>query len=124
MLAQGWVPVPHTPLQAIAFAMHAPLQTLLPVGHAGRQARPSHVTVPPPVGAWQAVHDVLSFGPQVAMALLSTHLPPHTWKPLLHMRPHVPDTQAAAPLVSVGQLTQAVPQPVASLSGAHRVPQR
>ena len=33
-----------------------------------------------------------------------------------------PLTQAATPLESVGQLVQLVPQPVASLSAAHRVP--
>jgi hypothetical protein len=33
-----------------------------------------------------------------------------------------PPTQAATPLESVGQLTQPVPQPVGSLSAAHRVP--
>src|SRR5581483_3496542 len=34
-----------------------------------------------------------------------------------------PLTQAAAPLESVGQLAQLVPQPVGSLSAAHRVPE-
>ena len=48
--AQLCVPVGHMPLQAIALAMHAPLHNLLPVGHDGTQARPSHVTIPPPPG--------------------------------------------------------------------------
>ena len=82
---------------------------------------PSQVTVPPLVGAWHAVHEVLSLGPQVAMALLLTHLPPHRWKPLRHCTAHAPLTQTAAPFVSVGQLTQLVPHPVGSLSTAHRV---
>ena len=67
---------------------------------------------------------MLSVGPQVATALLSTHFPPHTWKPLLHMRPQTPSVQAGRPFGSVGQVAQLVPQPVASLSGAHRDPQR
>jgi hypothetical protein len=128
MPLQLCVPVGHTPLQAFAFGMHAPAHSLLPVGHAGTHAKPSHVTVPPPVGAWQAVHDVLSLGPQVAGARLSTHLPLHTWNPLLHMRAQVPAAHAAAPFGSVGHITHATPQPVASLSGAQRlvfpVPQR
>ena len=69
------VPVGQVPLQAIALAMQAPLHSLLPLGHAGTHARPSHVTDPPPVGAWHGVHDV---GPQVATSRLLTHLPPHT----------------------------------------------
>lgn len=71
------VPVGQVPLQAIAFAMQAPLHSLLPLGHAGTHASPSQVTVPL-VGGWHAVHDVESFGPQVATALFDTHFPPHT----------------------------------------------
>jgi hypothetical protein len=71
------VPLGQVPLQAIAFAMQAPLHSLLPLGHAGTHASPSQVTVPP-VGGWHAVHDVESFGPQVATALFDTHFPPHT----------------------------------------------
>lgn len=78
MPEQLCVPAGHVPLHAIELGMHAPLQSLLVVGQDDPQARPSHDAVPPPVGAWQAVHDVLSFGPQVARALLSTHLPPQT----------------------------------------------
>src|SRR5215831_10860551 len=100
--------------------MQAPAHSLVPLGHAGTHARPSQVTVPL-VGAWHAVHDVVSLGPQVATALLLTHFPPHRWKPLLHCNAHAPLTQTAAPLVSVGQLTQLVPHPVGSLSAAHRV---
>ena len=40
------------------------------------------------------------------------------------MVPHVPPTQAAAPLGSPGQATQVAPQAVASSSAAHRSPQR
>jgi hypothetical protein len=59
-------------------AMHAPLHSLA-FAHAGTQVRPSHVTDPPvPVGAWQGMQDVLSVGPQVASALLSTHFAPQT----------------------------------------------
>ena len=43
---------------------------------------------------------------------------------MLHFRPHTPTTQAGTPFGSVGQLTQVVPHPVASSSGAQRVPQR
>jgi hypothetical protein len=67
------------------------------------------------------VHDVESFGPQVATALLSTHLPPQMWKPVLHISAHTPLTHAAVPFGSAGQLMQLVPQAVASLSGAQRV---
>lgn len=124
MPEQLCVPVGHVPLHAIALGMHAPLQSLLVEGQDDPQARPSQDAVPPPLGAWQAVHDVLSFGPQVARALLSTHLPPQTWKPPLQPRPQVPETHAADPLGSVGHIAQAAPQPVGSLSGAQRVPQR
>lgn len=124
MPLQLCVPAGQVPLHALAFGMHAPAHSLLPVGQAGTHARPSQVTDPPPVGAWQAVHDVLSLGPQVATALLSTHLPPHTWKPLLHIRPHAPATHAADPFGSVGQITHAGPHPIGSLSGAHRAPHR
>ena len=69
------VPVGQVPLQAIVLAMHVPLHSLLPLGHAGTQPRPSHDTVPPPVGAWHAVHDV---GPQVATSRLLTQVLPQT----------------------------------------------
>lgn len=113
-------PVGQTPLQAFAVGMQAPAHSLVVLVQAGTHASPSQVTVPP-VGAWHAVHDVVSFGPQVATALLLTHLPPQRWKPELHCSAHAPLTQAAAPLVSVGQLTQLVPHPVGSLSAAQRV---
>src|SRR5581483_8725373 len=67
-----------------------------------------------------AVQEVESFGPQVARALLSTHLPPQMWKPLLHCTAQTPLVQTAVPLGSVGQTMQVVPHPVASLSGAQR----
>jgi hypothetical protein len=67
----------HMPLQALVLGMQAPAHTFEPEGQAGMHASPSQVTVPPPVGAWQGEHDVRSLGPQVATALLSTHLPPH-----------------------------------------------
>ena len=74
---QLWVPLPHMPLHAMVLAMQAPLHSFAP-GQAGTQASPSHDTVPPPLGAVHGEHDVLSFGPQVATALLSTHLPEQT----------------------------------------------
>ncbi len=40
------------------------------LGQADTHESPSQVTLPP-VGVWHAVHDVLSFGPHVATALLS-----------------------------------------------------
>jgi hypothetical protein len=50
------------------------------------------------------------------------------WKPVLHFTAHTPLAQVAVPLASVGQVTQVAPQPVGSLSVAHRalapVPQR
>ena len=73
---QLWDPVGQTPLQAFAVGMHAPAHSLVVLVQAGTQASPSQVTVPP-VGAWHAVQDVASFGPQVATALFETHLPPH-----------------------------------------------
>jgi len=76
MPLQLCVPIGQTPSQAFVFGMHAPAHNFMLLGQAGTHASPSHVTVPPPVGAVHAVHDVLSFGPQVATALLSTHLPP------------------------------------------------
>jgi hypothetical protein len=114
------VPVAQTPLQAFALGMQAPAHSLVIAGHAGTHASPSHVTEPPPVGAWHAMHDVESFGPQVANALLSTHLPPQRWKPLVHFTAQAPLAHVAAPLASVGQLRQLVPQPVGSSSAAHR----
>lgn len=38
------------------------------------------------------------------------------------MSAHSPPTHAAVPFVSVGQVRQAAPQPVGSLSAAHRAP--
>jgi hypothetical protein len=69
-------PAGQTPLQAFAVGMHAPAHSLVVLVHAGTQASPSQVTVPP-VGAWHAVQDVESLGPQVATALFETHLPAH-----------------------------------------------
>lgn len=43
-------PAMHMPLHAFAFGMHPPRHSLLPVGQVGTQARPSQVTMPPPVG--------------------------------------------------------------------------
>jgi hypothetical protein len=77
MPAQLCVPGWHIPMHALALGMHVPAHSL-PPGHVGTQAKPSHVTVPPPEGAVQAEQDVRSLGPQVATSLLSTHLPPHT----------------------------------------------
>jgi hypothetical protein len=113
------VPVPHMPLQAFEVGMQLPAQSLVVLVHAGTQASPSQVTLPPP-GATHAEHDVPSLGPQVATAMLSTHLPLHRWKPLLHCTAQTPLTQVAVPLESPGQLTQAAPQPVGSLSPAQR----
>lgn len=109
-----------TPLQALPLGMQAPAHSLAP-GQAGTQASPSQLTVPPPVGAWHGEHEVESFGPQVATALLSTHLPPHTWKPVLHFTAQLPLTQVAVPLASGGQVMQLAPQPVGSSSAAQRV---
>ena len=131
MLSSAWqipeqlcVPLGHIPLHAMVLAMHAPLHSLLVPGQAGTQANPSQLTVPPPLGAWQALHEVLSVGPQVATALLSTHFPLQTVKPLLHISPHTPRTHAGTPFGSVGQLVQLAPQAVASLSAAQPAPQR
>lgn len=113
------VPVPHTPLHAFEVGMQLPAHSLVVLVHAVTQASPSQVTLPPP-GATHAEHDVPSLGPQVATALLSTHLPLHRWNPVLHCTAQTPLTQVAVPLVSPAQVTQAVPQPVASLSAAQR----
>jgi hypothetical protein len=120
MLLQRWVPDGHIPLQGVEIEMQAPAHSLVCGGQLGTHDRPSQVTEPPPVGATQALHEVESFGPQVAIALLSTHLPPQMWKPVLHLTAHTPLEQTAMPLVSVGQETQVVPHPVASSSGAQR----
>jgi hypothetical protein len=73
---QACCPDRQTPLHAFALGMHAPEHSCIPLGHAGWQASPSQVTVPP-VGAVQGAHDESSTGPHVATALLSTHLPAH-----------------------------------------------
>ena len=85
VLVSGWqmplqlcCPDAQTPLQAFAVGMQPPRHSFIPAGHVGWHARPSQVTVPPLVGTWQGMHDASSLGPQVATALLSTHLPPHT----------------------------------------------
>ncbi len=67
----------HIPLQALAFGIHTLAHSFIPVGHAFTQANPLQVTEPPD-GIWQAMHDALSLGPQVATALLSTQLLPQT----------------------------------------------
>jgi hypothetical protein len=69
---QLWVAPEHMPLQAAPESMQTPLQSCLP-GHEAPHARPSHVAMPP-CGTGHAEHDV---GPQFAVSLLLTHLPPH-----------------------------------------------
>lgn len=125
VLVSGWqmplqlcVPVGQGP-HGVFVGIHAPAHTFVPLGHAGWHARPSQVAVPP-IGTSQGIQEVLSFGPHVATALLSTHLPPHWWKPALHMTAHAPLTQTALPLGSVRHTRQLVPQPVGSLSDAQR----
>jgi hypothetical protein len=44
---QSWVPVAHTPEQEALVAMHAPAQSLVPVGQLGTHDVPSQVTAPP-----------------------------------------------------------------------------
>jgi hypothetical protein len=41
------VPAGQLPSQALAISMHAPLQSLLPVGHSLPHFEPSHVALPP-----------------------------------------------------------------------------
>ena len=113
------VPDEHMPMHAFAVGMQAPAHSLVVPVHAGTHASPSQVTEPP-LGAVHAEQDVRSLGPHAVIDLLSTHLPPHRWKPILHCTAQAPLTQVAVPLVSVGQVTQAVPQPVGSLSAAQR----
>jgi hypothetical protein len=68
---QLWVAPMHAMPQALFCATQAPLQIFCPLGQAGTQLTPLQATLPP-VGATQGlVHDV----PQVASALLLTHLP-------------------------------------------------
>jgi hypothetical protein len=104
--------------------MHAPEHSLVVLVHAGWQASPLQLTVPP-VGTWHAEHEV---GPQFAVDVLSTHLPVevagHWWKAFLQLIAQLPLMHAAEPLGSVGQLVHDVPHAVASSSAAHRFPQR
>jgi hypothetical protein len=77
LLTQIWlqlcVPAPQTPEQAAALSMHPmPRHCFLPDGQAGTHMVPSHDTVPP-VGAVQAVHDVV---PQLPMSALLTQRSP------------------------------------------------
>jgi hypothetical protein len=70
--------------------MQVPLQSFS-APQSGTQASPLQVTVPP-LGAWQAVHEV---GPQCPTSASLTQAPPHRWNPLLHFSAQVPDWQMA-----------------------------
>jgi hypothetical protein len=119
---QLWVPAGHTPLQAFALGMHAPVagHSLVPVGQAGAHASPSHITLPP-VGAAHAVHDVR---PQLATAVLLTQRPLHRWKFVLHRRPQAPVRHTAAPFGSPGHALHVVPHAAALSSDAQAAPHR
>jgi hypothetical protein len=75
------VPAAHMFMQGCDVGMHAPAHSCLPSPQSPPQLWPSHVAVPP-AGAGHASQDA----PQWAGDLLSTHWPPHRWKPLLHVR--------------------------------------
>jgi hypothetical protein len=120
MPLQLWKPLSHMSLQAAVLSMQAPLHGFFPVGQAGTQATPLQLTLPP-VGAWQAVHDVC---PHVAGSLLLTQRLPHLCQPDAHMRSQPLARHTAVPFGSVGQAMQPVPQAVASSLAAQRLPQR
>jgi hypothetical protein len=69
---QSCSPAAHCPEHAAAAAMQAPAHNFMPAGQAGTHAVPSHVTVPPPVGAPHATHEV---APQVTTSALLTQRP-------------------------------------------------
>jgi hypothetical protein len=71
------VPFGQLPLQAVALSMQAPLQSFLSVGQLPPQDVPSHVAVPPPVGATHGVQET----PQVRGSSLSTQVPPQSCWP-------------------------------------------
>jgi hypothetical protein len=72
-------------------------------------------------GGVQAVHDVV---PQLATALLETHVEPHRWKPELQANPHdVPLHVAVAFAGAVHGVVQLVPQVIGLLFAWHELPQ-
>ncbi len=81
---------------------------------------PLQVTLPPPLGFWQAV--LHSESPQVSRALLLTHVPSQLWYDALQRTEHVPLWQIAVPFGSAGHFLQVVPHKVASSSAAQVLP--
>jgi hypothetical protein len=80
---QSCVPGAHWFMQGSVDGMQAPAQRNWSAGHLPPHLSPSQVAVPP-AGAAQAEQEV----PQFAGSLLSTHCPPHRWKPLAQERAH------------------------------------
>jgi hypothetical protein len=72
---QSCVPAGHIPMQVWSCAMHAPAQSFWLAGQVPPHDVPSHVAVPPPVGAVQAVHEV----PQLVGLVFDTQVVPHRW---------------------------------------------
>jgi hypothetical protein len=71
---QSCVPTGHTPSQAIASGMHAPLQILVFAGQVAPQLVPSQVAEPP-VGTGQGVQPT----PQLAVSVFLAHPSPQAW---------------------------------------------
>jgi hypothetical protein len=115
---QLWVPAGQVPSHAAVLAMHAPAQSFIPAGHAGTQAVPSQVTVPP-IGSWQLMHDVV---PQLPTSRLLTQRPAQRWYPVLHVRLHTPPVHWAVPLRSAGHTEHDAPHAAGSLSAGHLLP--
>ena len=57
--------------------------------------------------------------PHEAVSVFERHCVAHTWKPVLHTKPHTPDVQVAVPLGGgVGQGVQLLPHVAGSVSFA------
>jgi hypothetical protein len=66
-------------------------------------------------GTLQGVHEA----PHESVLVLLEHAPPHRWKPLLQLKPHVPDVHVVVLFGTEGQGVQEVPQLAMLMSLAH-----
>lgn len=72
------------------------------------------------LGAVQGLHDE----PQLFTSALLTQVMPHTWNPVLHVKPHVAPSQVAVALPGGAHAEQDTPQELTLLSATHAPPQR
>jgi hypothetical protein len=80
-----------------------------------------------------AVHVAVAFAggahgehdaPQLAVLVLSTHVPPQLWKPVLHEIPHATPSHVAVPFAGVEHAVHDAPQLATAVLATHAPPHR